>query len=87
MANSKQARKRVIQAEKNRENNKWQVSRARTWLKKVTEAIAAQQKDVAQEAYKTAISLIDKLANKGNIHKNKAARHKSRLSKQIKEIA
>lgn len=55
----------------------------RTYLKRVITAIENGDKAAASVAYKEALPLIDKLANKGLIHKNKAARHKSRLNAQI----
>ena len=58
----------------------------RTEVKKVVNAIAAGNKDGATEAYKQAVPAIDRAANQGLIHKNKAARHKSRLNAQIKAL-
>jgi small subunit ribosomal protein S20 len=59
----------------------------RTCLKKVIAAIEAGNKEDAQAAFTVAIPLLDRMATKGLIHKNKAARHKSRLNAQIKAIA
>ncbi len=86
MANSPQARKRARQAEKHRQQNASRRSMMRTELKKTINAIAAGDKEGAQEAYKKAVPLLDRLACKGLIHKNKAARHKSRLSARIKSL-
>ncbi|RMG35859.1 MAG: 30S ribosomal protein S20 [Gammaproteobacteria bacterium] len=86
MANSPQARKRARQAEKRRQHNASRRSMMRTELKKVIKAIAAGDKEGAQEAYKRAVPLLDRLACKGLIHKNKAARHKRRLNAQIKSL-
>lgn len=83
MANTKQAAKRARQGEKHRVNNKWQVSRMHTHLKRVITAIASGNAADAQTEYRLAISLTDRLVTKGLIHKNKASRHKSRLQKQI----
>ena len=58
----------------------------RTYMKKVVAAIEAGDKDKATEAFKTAESILDRSAKNGLIHKNKAARHKSRLIAQIKAI-
>lgn len=58
----------------------------RTHLKKVVYAIDAGDKEAAAEAYKAAVPVIDRMANKGLIHANKAARHKSRLNAQIKAM-
>ena len=87
MANSPQARKRAKQAEKRRKLRSAQRSMIRTYIKKVYSAIASSDKTAAQEALKKAESVIDRMANKGVIHKNKAARHKSRLNDQIKKLA
>ena len=83
MANSAQAKKRARQAEKHRKNNASQRSMLRTHLKAVVKAIASGEQAAAQAAYKTAVPIIDRMANKGLIHKNKAARHKSRLNARI----
>ena len=58
----------------------------RTSLKKVVYAIENGDKEAAAEAYKAAVPVIDRMANKGLIHANKAARHKSRLNAQIKAM-
>lgn len=87
MANTAQARKRARQAVKHREHNMSLRSRMRTYMKKVISAIQAKDADKAKEAYKTATPVIDSMVNKGLIHKNKAARHKSRMNKEIKELA
>ena len=87
MANSKQAAKRARQSDKHLESNRWQKSRMYTHIKKVLKAIEAGNKEVAQNEMKLTTSFIDRLSSKGLIHKNKAARHKSRLSKHIKEMA
>ena len=86
MANSAQARKRARQAEKNRQRNASQRSAFRTSIKKVVYAIEAGDKAAAESAYKDAIPMIDSTCSKGLIHKNKAARHKSRLNAQIKAM-
>jgi len=86
VANSPQARKRARQAEKRRRHNASRRSMMRTELKKVIKAIAAGDKSAAEEAYKQAVPILDRLACKGLIHKNKAARHKSRLNAQIKAL-
>lgn len=83
MANSPQARKRARQAETRRQHNASLRSIMRTHIKKVYRAIEAGDKDLARDTYAKAIPVIDKTANKGLIHANKAARHKSRLNRQI----
>ena len=87
MANIKSAKKRAIQAETRRKHNASRRSMTRTCLKKVIAAIEAGNKEDAQAAFTLAIPLLDRMAAKGLIHKNKAARHKSRLNAQIKAIA
>lgn len=84
MANSPQARKRARQAEKHRMRNAGMKSMMRTQVKKVVYAIEAGDKTAAQDAYKAAVPVLDNMARKGLIHKNKAARHKSRLNEKIR---
>jgi small subunit ribosomal protein S20 len=86
VANTKQARKRVRQTQKRRQINMSARSMMRTCLKKTVSAIAAKDITKAEENYKAAVSAVDKMASKGIIHKNKAARHKSRLNAQIKKL-
>lgn len=86
MANSAGSKKRARQAEKRRQHNASQRSMTRTALKKVVAAVAAGDKEKAQAHYAPAASALDKAVGKGLIHKNKAARHKSRLSAQIKAL-
>ena len=86
MANSVQAKKRARQNEKRRQHNASLRSMVRTYLKKVDAAIASGDKVVAQEAYRTSVPVIDRMADKGIIHKNKAARHKSRLNAKVKAL-
>ncbi len=86
MANSAQARKRARQANKRHSRNQAQRSEMRTHIKKVAKAIAAGSKEAATEAYEQAVPVIDSSVSKGLIHKNKAARHKSRLNVQIKAL-
>lgn len=87
MANSAQAKKRARQNDKARLHNASLRSMVRTYLKKVVNAIATGDKANAQTAYTLAVPVIDRMADKGIIHKNKAARHKSRLNAQIKALA
>jgi small subunit ribosomal protein S20 len=87
LANIKSAKKRAIQAEKARQHNASRRSMMRTHLKKVLTAIDANDKEAATAAFSAATPILDRMASKGLIHKNKAARHKSRLTAQIKAIA
>lgn len=87
MANTKQAKKRVRQAEKNRQHNASMRSMLRSSMKKVVVAIAAKDPQAAQASLQEATPIIDRMAGKGIIHKNKAARHKSRLTAQVKKLS
>ncbi len=86
MANIKSAAKRARQSERRRQHNVALRSRMRTAIKKVINAIEAGKSEQAAEAYKSATPKIDALVNKGLIHKNKAARHKSNLHKAIRAL-
>ena len=86
MANSAQSRKRARQAEKHRQANASYRSMFRTFIKKVIASVEAGDKEQAQAAYKSAAAMIDKTANKGLIHKNKAARQKSRLNARVRAM-
>ncbi|MBA1146511.1 30S ribosomal protein S20 [Ectothiorhodospiraceae bacterium WFHF3C12] len=86
MANSPSAEKRARQAEQRRRHNQSRRSMMRTYIKKVEQAIKAGDKDKAAEAYNAAVPIIDRMAGKGIIHKNKAARHKSRLNNHIRGL-
>jgi len=87
MANSAQARKRARQTIKQRDHNTSLRSELRTAIKHVRKSIEAGDKVAAQAIYKLSISTLDSIADKNIIHKNKAARHKSRLSAAIKAMA
>jgi small subunit ribosomal protein S20 len=86
LANSKQAKKRARQAETARCRNASRKSEMRTYLKQTTKAIEDGNTEVASKLYTTAASTVDRMASSGIIHKNKAARHKSRLNARIKKL-
>lgn len=86
MANTVQARKRARQAIQRRAHNMSLRSELRTAIKKVRKAVAAGDKAAAQAVFKESQSVIDSIADKNIIHKNSAARHKSRLSAAIKSL-
>ena len=86
MANSLSARKRARQAEKHRLLNASQRSHVRTAIKKVLTAIESGDKSAAETAYKAAVPAIDRSVTKGLMHRNKAARHKSRLNKHVRDM-
>ncbi len=87
MANSPQAKKRARQAEKRRTHNASLRSLVRTVIKKVYAAVQSGDPVAAKTAYDNAVPVIDRMADKGIIHKNKAARHKSRLNAQVKALS
>jgi small subunit ribosomal protein S20 len=87
LANIKSAKKRARQAVKRNARNASSRSMLRTAIKKVVTAIAAKDKSSAEAAYKTAEPIMDRYSSRGLIHKNKASRHKSRLSAHIKALA
>ncbi len=86
MANSPQSIKRARQAVKRRAHNAGLRSRMRTFIKDTLNAITDGDKDKATAAFKEASPEIDKMANKGLIHKNKAARTKSRLNTRLRSM-
>ena len=83
MANIKSAIKRNKQNEKRRLRNRVYRGRARTFIAKAHVEIAGGEKETAQSAVLQAISALDKAAQKGVLHKNNAARRKSRLVKRL----
>ena len=87
MANIKSAQKRARQAVKLRAHNMDLRSKLRTKIKNVINLIDQSNKEEANKAFKDAMPVIDSMVNKGIIKKNKAARHKSRLNKIIKNLA
>ena len=87
MANHKSALKRVRQNEKRNEQNRSNRSKLRTQIKKVRAAVADSDKNLSGELLNPTVSVIDKAVNKGLIHKNTAARYKSRLTKHVAEVS
>jgi small subunit ribosomal protein S20 len=87
MANTAQARKRARQAVVRNKHNSSLRSMLRTSIKRVRQAIEAGDKAAASEVFQKATSVIDRIADKNIIHKNKASRHKSRLASAIKALA
>lgn len=86
MANTKSAEKAARQAVKRRANNVASMSKMRSAIRSVTHAVGTKNKAEAETAYKAAVPVIDSMVNKGMIHRNKAARHKSRLAKHVRAI-
>lgn len=87
MANTRQATKRASQAEARRQRNMGKRSAFRTSIKAVLKAVKEGNKDAASQAMQSCESLLDRYAGHGVLHKNKAARHKSRLRAKIKALA
>lgn len=87
MANTAQARKRARQSVKVNAHNSALRSTLRTAIKKVIKAVEAGDKAAAMVVYQENVSVIDRIADKKIIHKNKAARHKSRLTAAIKALS
>jgi small subunit ribosomal protein S20 len=97
MATSSKAKKRTVRLASGRKRARQDVklnaansslrSKFRTSIKNVLKAVASGDKTKATELFKTAQSVIDSIADKGLFHKNKAARHKSRLSAKVKALA
>ncbi|WP_374011892.1 30S ribosomal protein S20 [Pseudoxanthomonas koreensis] len=87
MANIKSAKKRAKQTVVRNQRNTSQRSMLRTAVKKVIKALDANDAATAQEAFKSAQPLLDRMSARGLIHRNKAARHKSRLNARIKALA
>jgi len=87
VANIQSAKKRARQAEANRMRNASQRSMLRSSIRKVLKAIEAKDKAGAEAAYQAAQPMLDRYASRGLIHKNKAARHKSRLTAHIRALA
>jgi len=87
MANTAQARKRARQAAKANSHNSALRSKLRTAIKAVRKAIEAGDQAASNEVFKKSSKTMDIIADKSIIHKNKAARHKSRLSAAIKALS
>jgi small subunit ribosomal protein S20 len=87
MANSKQARKRAEQSVARNAHNSSLRSKARSAIKAVRKAVAAGDKAAATEVFRKSMSTIDSVADKKVLHKNTAARNKSRLAAAIKAMA
>ena len=86
MANTVQAKKRARQAEMHRERNTAQRSMLRSAIKTVRVTVDKKDKDAAQKAFRNATSVIDRMARKGLIHKNAAARYKSGLNARVRTL-
>ncbi|HET7056874.1 MAG TPA: 30S ribosomal protein S20 [Thermomicrobiales bacterium] len=86
MANNKQSKKRILINETKRLRNRPYRSAARTYVKKAEVAIRSGDQNAAAAAVGDALSMLDRVASKGIIHQNNAARRKSRLMKKYNGI-
>jgi small subunit ribosomal protein S20 len=86
MPNHKSAIKRVRQTIKRNTINRANRSRLRTQIKKLRKAVTANEATQSNELLTPTVSLIDKMVNKGILHKNTAARHKSRLTAHVNSV-
>ena len=86
MANHFSALKRARQTEKRTAHNRANNSRLRTSLREMRETIAKGDKTAAEQAYRATVSALDKAIQKGVLHKNTAARYKSRLAARVKAV-
>ncbi|AKC60293.1 30S ribosomal protein S20 [Blochmannia endosymbiont of Camponotus (Colobopsis) obliquus] len=86
MPNTKSAKKKAIQSEKKRQRNTSRRSMIRTFIKKIQTIITNGDKITAQKKFIRVQSILDRFATKGLIHKNKAARHKSKIHLRIKNM-
>lgn len=86
MPNHVSAEKRDRQAKRRRTFNRRNMSRMRTEMKKLRMALSAKKKDEALQIFNHVISIIDRTASKGVIHKNTAARYKSRLTLKLNAL-
>jgi small subunit ribosomal protein S20 len=87
LANIASAKKRAKTSEERRAHNASLRNRLRTYMKKVILAVESGDVEQAQAAFRAAVPIIDSSVNKGLIHKNKAARSKSRLNARVKALA
>ena len=87
MANHKSSEKRVRQNTKRNQINRSNRSKLRTQMKSLRSALLTSDKKLSAELLNPTVSMIDKAVNKGLLHKNTAARHKSRLTKHVSEQA
>jgi small subunit ribosomal protein S20 len=86
LANSKSAEKRIRVAERRRQRNRPYISAARTYVKKAELSIKDGDQEVAALAVGDALSMLDRVAGKHIIHKNNAARRKSRLMTKFNQM-
>ena len=86
MANHKSAEKRMRQAERRNQINRGNRAALRTEIKRLRAAVEAGNREEAQTLLPKTVSVIDKAIQKGILHKNAAARHKSRLTASVTKL-
>lgn len=86
MPNIKSAKKRMRQDAAKNSRNLWRKRRIKDQVKKFMTAVQGQDVKSAEEEYRKAAGLLDKIATTRTIHRNTAARRKSRLAKRLKEL-
>ena len=86
MPNTESAKKRVRQNAKRRALNNWRKRRVKSQVKSFLDAIQHNDAGKAETEYRKVCSVLDKVSCTGTMHKNTAARHKSRLSRRLKEL-
>ena len=87
MPNHKSAEKRVRQTERRNEVNRRNRSRLRTEIKKLRTSITGKDAETSQAVLPTTVSMIDKMVAKGVLHRNAAARYKSRLTRHVTNLS
>ena len=87
MANIKSSAKRALLISKSTAKNKSAKSLMKTNIKKFDAAVSGSDREAAEGAYRTAVKTVDRAATKGLIHKNKAARRKSRLTRKLNAVS
>jgi len=87
MANIKSAKARIIRTEKEKMQNKVYKTRFKNLVKKIEKAVETGDKETAKSLLPQAVSAIDKAAKIGSIHKNQAARRKSRLTLKVNKVS
>ena len=85
MANTQSAKKRIRQNQKRRALNRWRLRTMRSAIKSFNQAVAEGDLEKAAETFRVASAVVDKTAQKGVIHRNQAARRKSRMSAHLKK--
>ena len=86
MPNTLSAKKRVRQDAVRRSRNRWRMRQVKDQIKEFLDAVQSRDVSKAEEEYRKTVSVLDRIAVTGTIHKNKAARTKSRLARRLNEI-